>query len=49
MAWNLSEDDNKPFTWVPINGTGIGSLPQTPINALVIDDNEPKSYNVCRN
>ncbi len=37
----LSEDGNKPFTWVPINGTGIGSLPQTPINALVIDENEP--------
>ena len=37
----LSEDNNKPFTWVPINGTGIGSLPVTPINALVIDENEP--------
>ena len=37
----LSENGNKPFTWVPINGTGISSLPQTPINALVIDENEP--------
>ena len=37
----LSEDGNKPFAWGPINGTGIGSLPETPINALVIDENEP--------
>jgi len=36
-----SEGDNKPFIWQPINGNGIGKLPETPINALVIDNKTP--------
>jgi len=42
----LSEDNNNPFVWHPINGDGIGSLPETPINALVIDDATPIDYTI---
>jgi hypothetical protein len=42
----LSRDDNKSFVWHPINGTGISSLPETPINALVIDDTTPTDYTI---
>jgi len=34
----LSENSDSSFAWEPINGTGIGELPHTPINALIIDD-----------
>jgi hypothetical protein len=37
----LSENSDSSFAWEPINGTGIGELPHTPINALIIDDKNP--------
>jgi hypothetical protein len=37
----LLENRDRSFKWEPINGSGIGELPHTPINALIIDDDNP--------